>query len=60
MATTLIVDATGLILMWSRDAETLLGYSEVEAVRKIHRADHPAAFARAAQYGLRPLRTDGY
>ena len=32
MNATLAIDTTGLIRMWSRDAEALLGYSESEAV----------------------------
>jgi PAS domain S-box-containing protein len=32
MAATLIVDTTGQIRTWSRDAEELLGYSDSEAV----------------------------
>lgn len=63
MATTLSVDTAGLILMWSRDAEALLGYSEAEAIGKSieliippHlRARHHAGFGRYVQTGVSHL-----
>jgi|SRR5689334_11966071 PAS domain S-box-containing protein len=63
MNATLAVDATGLIRMWSRDAEALLGYSEQEAVGQSivliippHlRERHSAGFGRYVQTGISHL-----
>src|SRR5690349_10743679 len=63
MTATLAVDTTGLILMWSRDAEALLGYAEAEAVgRNIEliipphlRGRHHAGFGRYVQTGVSHL-----
>jgi PAS domain S-box-containing protein len=60
---TLTVDASGTILTWSRDAEALLGYTEVEALgRSIEliipehlRGRHQAGFARFVQTGISTL-----
>jgi PAS domain S-box-containing protein len=60
---TLTVDASGTILTWSRDAEALLGYTEVEALgRSIEliipehlRGRHQAGFARFVQTGINTL-----
>lgn len=59
MQPTLAVDNAGLIRMWSRDAEALLGYSEAEAVGQSivliippHlRGRHHAGFGRYVQTG---------
>ena len=63
MTATLVVDKAGRICGWSRDAEALLGYSEVEAVGKSieliipsHlRARHNAGFGRYVQTGVSHL-----
>ena len=63
MNATLAIDTTGLIRMWSRDAEALLGYSESEAVGQSieliippHlRARHHAGFGRYVQTGVSHL-----
>jgi PAS domain S-box-containing protein len=60
---TLTIDTSGIILTWSRDAESLLGYSELEALgRSIElimpehlRARHHAGFARFVQTGVSTL-----
>src|SRR5689334_9770022 len=63
MNPTLTLDTSGIIRMWSRDAEALLGYSEAEAVgRSIEfiipphlRGRHRAGFARYVQTGISHL-----
>jgi PAS domain S-box-containing protein len=63
MNATLAIDTTGLIRMWSRDAEALLGYSELEAVGQSieliippHlRGRHRAGFGRYVQTGVSHL-----
>ena len=63
MTATLVVDATGLILAWSRDAEALLGYAEAEVLgRSIEfiipphlRGRHHAGFGRYVQTGVSHL-----
>ena len=63
MNATLAIDTTGLIRMWSRDAEALLGYSESEAVGQSveliippHlRGRHHAGFSRYVQTGVSHL-----
>jgi PAS domain S-box-containing protein len=63
MNATLSVDTTGLIRMWSRDAEALFGYAEAEAVgRSIEliipphlRGRHHAGFGRYVQTGVSHL-----
>jgi PAS domain S-box-containing protein len=63
MEATLAVDPTGLILMWSRDAEALLGYSGAETVGKSIeliippqlRGRHSAGFGRYVQTGVSHL-----
>jgi PAS domain S-box-containing protein len=63
MKATLAVDTTGVIRMWSRDAEALLGYSESEAVGQSieliippHlRGRHHAGFGRYVQTGVSHL-----
>jgi PAS domain S-box-containing protein len=63
MNATLAIDPTGLICMWSRDAEALLGYSESEAVGQSieliippHlRGRHHAGFGRYVQTGVSHL-----
>jgi len=63
MNATLAIDTTGLIRMWSRDAEALLGYSESEAVGQSieliippHlRGRHHAGFGRYVQTGVSHL-----
>ena len=60
---TLAVDATGIICMWSRQGEELLGYSRAEAMGQTieiiipqHlRARHGAGFARFVQTGTSML-----
>jgi PAS domain S-box-containing protein len=56
---TLVVDATGQICMWSRQAEELLGYSRAEAmgqsieiiIPQHLRARHRSGFGRFVQTG---------
>ena len=63
MNATLAIDTTGVIRMWSRDAEALLGYSESEAVGQSieliippHlRGRHHAGFGRYVQTGVSHL-----
>jgi PAS domain S-box-containing protein len=63
MNATLAIDTTGLIRMWSRDAEALLGYSESDAVGQSieliippHlRGRHHAGFGRYVQTGVSHL-----
>lgn len=63
MNATLAIDTTGLIRMWSRDAEALLGYSGLEAVGQSieliippHlRGRHRAGFGRYVQTGVSHL-----
>ena len=63
MNATLAIDTSGLIRMWSRDAEALLGYSESEAIgRSIEliipphlRGRHHAGFGRYVQTGVSHL-----
>jgi PAS domain S-box-containing protein len=63
MNATLAIDTTGVIRMWSRDAEALLGYSESEAVGQSieliippHlRGRHHAGFGRYVQTGISHL-----
>jgi PAS domain S-box-containing protein len=63
MSATLAVDATGLIRMWSRDAEALFGYAEAEAVgRSIEiiipphlRGRHHAGFGRYVETAVSHL-----
>ncbi|MCP4618405.1 MAG: PAS domain S-box protein [Bradyrhizobium sp.] len=63
MTATLAVDATGVIRMWSRDAEVLLGYAEAEAMGQSieliippHlRGRHHAGFGRYVQTGVSHL-----
>ena len=63
MKATLAIDTTGLIRMWSRDAEALLGYSESEAVGQSieliippHlRGRHHTGFGRYVQTGVSHL-----
>src|SRR5262249_2202143 len=63
MTATLVVDKTGRISGWSRDAETLLGYAEAEAVGQSivliippHLRDrHNAGFGRYVQTGVSHL-----
>ena len=63
MNASLAIDTTGLIRMWSRDAEALLGYSESEAVGQSieliippHlRGRHRAGFGRYVQTGVSHL-----
>jgi PAS domain S-box-containing protein len=63
MKATLAIDTTGVIRMWSRDAEALLGYSESEAVGQSieliippHlRGRHHAGFGRYVQTGVSHL-----
>jgi PAS domain S-box-containing protein len=63
MDPTLTLDTSGIVCMWSRDAEALLGYSEAEAVgRSIEfiipphlRGRHHAGFARYVQTGISHL-----
>jgi PAS domain S-box-containing protein len=63
MAPTLIVDTTGQIRTWSRDAEELLGYSDSEAVGQSieliipqHlRGRHGSGFRRFVQTGISTL-----
>ena len=63
MAATLVVDTTGHICAWSRDAEELLGYSDSEAVGQSieliippHlRGRHNAGFRRFVQTGTSTL-----
>ena len=63
MNATLAIDTTGLIRMWSRDAEALLGYSESEAVGQSiellippHlRGRHRAGLGRYVQTGVSHL-----
>ena len=60
---TLTVDPAGQILSWSEDAETLLGYSELEAVGQpvemiipAHlRTPHNAGFQRFVKTGVSRL-----
>jgi PAS domain S-box-containing protein len=60
---TLAVDATGIICMWSRQAEELLGYSRagamgqsIEIIIPQHlRARHGSGFARFVQTGTSML-----
>ena len=60
---TLTVDTTGVVIAWSRDAETLLGYSESEALGQSielimpeHlRGRHHAGFRRFVQTGVSTL-----
>ena len=60
---TLTIDTSGTILAWSRDAETLLGWSQAEALgRSIElimpeqlRARHHAGFGRFVQTGVSTL-----
>jgi PAS domain S-box-containing protein len=60
---TLVVDRTGQIRGWSREAEALLGYAEAEAVgRSIEliipphlRGRHHAGFGRYVQTGVSHL-----
>ena len=57
------LDTSGTVLMWSRDAEAMLGYSEAEAIgRSIEfiipphlRGRHHAGFARYVQTGVSHL-----
>ena len=61
--TTLAVDATGIICMWSWQAEELLGYTRAEAmgqsveiiIPQHLRARHGAGFARYVQTGTSML-----
>ena len=63
MNATLAIDTTGLIRMWSRDAEALLGYSESEAVGQSIEliipphlgGRHRAGFGRYVQTGVSHL-----
>jgi PAS domain S-box-containing protein len=63
MAATLIVDTTGQIRMWSRDAEELLGYSDsgavgqsIELIIPQHlRGRHSSGFRRFVQTGISTL-----
>ena len=63
MTPTLAVDATGVIRMWSPDAEALLGYAEAEALGQsivliipTHlRGRHNAGFGRYVQTGVSNL-----
>ena len=63
MNATLAIDTTGLIRMWSRDAEALLGYCEWEAVGQSieliippHlRGRHHAGLGRYVQTGVSHL-----
>jgi PAS domain S-box-containing protein len=63
MTATLAVDTTGMIRMWSRDAEALLGYAEAEAMgRSIEliipphlRDRHHAGFGRFVETGISHL-----
>jgi len=63
MKATLTLDTSGIIRMWSRDAEALLGYPEAEAVgRSLEfiipehlRARHTAGFARYVKTGVSNL-----
>jgi PAS domain S-box-containing protein len=63
MDATLSVDTTGLIRMWSRDAEALFGYASAEAIgRSIEliipphlRGRHHAGFGRYVQTGVSHL-----
>jgi PAS domain S-box-containing protein len=63
MDPTLILDTSGVVRMWSRGAEALLGYSEAEAVgRSLEfiipehlRARHSAGFARYVKTGVSNL-----
>jgi PAS domain S-box-containing protein len=60
---TLTIDTSGIILIWSRDAEALLGWSEAEALGQSvelimpeHlRARHHAGFSRFVQTGVSTL-----
>jgi PAS domain S-box-containing protein len=60
---TLIIDTSGIILTWSREAEAMLGYTEAEALgRSIElimpehlRARHHAGFSRFVQTGISTL-----
>jgi PAS domain S-box-containing protein len=60
---TLAVDATGIICMWSRQAEELLGYSRAEAmgqsieiiIPQHLRARHRSGFGRFVQTGTSML-----
>ena len=60
---TLSIDTSGIILTWSRDAETLLGYTEAEALGQSvelimpenARARHHAGFSRFVQTGISTL-----
>lgn len=63
MTATLAVNAAGLILMWSRDAEALFGHAQAQALGQSieHiippqlRARHRAGFARYVQTGVSNL-----
>lgn len=63
MNPTLVLDTSGIVRMWSRDAEALLGYTAVEAVgRSIEfiipphlRGRHHAGFARYVKTGVSHL-----
>ena len=63
MTATLVVDKTGQICGWSRDAEALLGYAEAEAMGQSivliippHlRGRHSAGFGRYVQTGVSHL-----
>lgn len=63
MNATLAIDTTGLIRLWSRDAEALLGYAEAETLgRSIElvipphlRGRHHAGFGRYVQTGVSHL-----
>ena len=63
MNPTLTLDTSGVVRMWSRDAEALLGYTEAEALGQSlefiippHlRARHTAGFARYAKTGVSNL-----
>jgi PAS domain S-box-containing protein len=60
---TLVIDTSGIILTWSREAEAMLGYTEAEALgRSIElimpehlRARHHAGFSRFVQTGVSTL-----
>jgi PAS domain S-box-containing protein len=63
MNPTLILDPSGIVRMWSQDAEALLGYSEADAIGQSiefiippHlRGRHSAGFARYVKTGVSNL-----
>jgi PAS domain S-box-containing protein len=63
MKATLTLDTSGIVRMWSREAEALLGYSAAEAVgRSVEfiipphlRGRHSAGFARYVKTGVSNL-----